>query len=78
MALVAYNVLSCVRAALRSVHGTGKIEAGISNYYLADEIEATYRGMMIAIPPSEWQIFHFYDPGTSLCHPQRTGKQNAA
>ncbi len=58
MAMLAYNVLSCVRAALRSVHGTGKIEAGISNYYLADEIEGTYRGMMIAIPPSEWQIFH--------------------
>lgn len=36
----------------------GKIEAGISNYYLADEIEGTYRGMMIAIPPSKWQVFH--------------------
>ncbi len=58
MAMLAYNVLSCVRAALRSVHGTGKIEAGISNYYLADEISGTYRGMMIAIPPIEWQIFH--------------------
>jgi hypothetical protein len=40
------------------VHGTGKIEAGISNYYLADEVEGTYRGMMIAIPPAHWQIFH--------------------
>lgn len=57
MALVAYNVLSCVKAALRSVHGEGKIEAGISNYYLADEIEGTYRGMMIAVPPIEWQVF---------------------
>ncbi len=58
MALVAYNVLSCVKASLRSVHGAGKIEAGISNYYLADEISGTYRGMMIAIPPNEWQVFH--------------------
>jgi hypothetical protein len=57
MALVAYNVLSCVKAALRSVHGTGKIEAGISNYYLAEEVEGTYRGMMIAIPAIHWQIF---------------------
>lgn len=56
--MLAYNVLSCVRAALRSVHGTGKIEAGISNYYLADEISGTYRGMMIAIPTIEWQVFH--------------------
>ena len=30
MALLAYNVLSTLRAALRSVHGTGKIEAGLS------------------------------------------------
>jgi hypothetical protein len=57
MALVAYNVLSCVKAALGSVHGTGKIEAGISNYYLAEEVEGTYRGMMIAIPAIHWQIF---------------------
>jgi hypothetical protein len=58
IALVAYNVLSTVKAALRSVHGTEKIEAEISSYYLADEIKGTYRGMMIAIPPEEWRVFH--------------------
>jgi hypothetical protein len=58
IALVAYNVLSVVKAALRSVHGTDKIETEVSNYYLADEIRGTYRGMMIAIPPEEWGIFH--------------------
>ena len=57
IALVAYNVLSTVQAALRSVHGTEKIEAEISSYYLADEIKGTYRGMMIAIPPQEWCVF---------------------
>lgn len=57
IALVAYNVLSVVKAALRSVHGTDKIETEVSGYYLADEIKGTYRGMMIAIPPQEWQIF---------------------
>jgi hypothetical protein len=40
-----------VKAALR-------IETEVSNYYLADEIRGTYRGMMIAIPPEEWGIFH--------------------
>ncbi len=25
---------------------------------LADEIKGTYRGMMIAIPPEEWRVFH--------------------
>jgi hypothetical protein len=53
----AYNVLYCVKAALRSVHGTGKIEAVISNYYLAEEVEGTYRAMMIAIPAIHWQNF---------------------
>ncbi len=57
MALLAYNALSTLRAALRSVHGTGKIEAGLSNYYLTEEITMTYRGMMIAIPPPHWEIF---------------------
>ena len=58
MALLAYNALSTLRAALRSVHGTGKIEAGLSNYYLTEEITMTYRGMMIAIPSQHWSIFH--------------------
>lgn len=58
IALVAYNVLSVVKAALRSVHGTDKIETEVSSYYLADEIRGTYRGMMIAIPPEEWRVFH--------------------
>lgn len=40
-----------------SVHGTDKIETEVSSYYLADEIKGTYRGMMIAVPPQEWQIF---------------------
>lgn len=57
IALVAYNVLSTVQAALRSVHGTEKIETEVSSYYLADEIKGTYRGMMIAIPPDEWCVF---------------------
>jgi len=55
VALVAYNLLSVVKATLRSVHGTGKIEAGISNYYLVEEIQATYHGMMIALPDAEWE-----------------------
>ncbi|NJL51430.1 MAG: transposase [Hydrococcus sp. SU_1_0] len=58
VALVAYNILSVVLAALRSIHGVEKIEQEVSSYYLVDEISATYRGMMIAIPPQQWQVFH--------------------
>ncbi|MEM8673016.1 MAG: transposase [Cyanobacteria bacterium P01_G01_bin.67] len=58
VALVSYNILSVVFAALRSVFGIVKIEQEVSSYYLADEIRGTYRGMMIAIPSQEWQIFN--------------------
>ncbi len=55
MALVAYNLFSCLKAVLGSVHGTDQIEGKLSYYYLADELEGTYRGMMIALPPCDWQ-----------------------
>jgi hypothetical protein len=57
MALVAYNILSVLLAALRSVHGAGKVDAGISSYYLAEEIQGTYRGMMIDLDDIQWEIF---------------------
>jgi hypothetical protein len=54
VALVAYNVLATIRAALRSEHGGEAVEAKVSNYHLANEVATTYEGMMIALPPSEW------------------------
>ncbi|MDJ0597638.1 MAG: transposase [Crocosphaera sp.] len=57
VALVSYNILSVVLAALRSIHGTQKIELEVSSFYLIDEISGIYRGMMIAIPPQEWEVF---------------------
>src|SRR3954447_25997167 len=56
VALVSYNVMSVVKAALRSVHGVEAVEE-VSGYYLADEIAGTHRGMMIAIPEDEWVVF---------------------
>ena len=55
MALVAYNLLATVKAALRAVHGAGKVEAGLSWYYLVEDVQATYRGLSIAIEPDYWQ-----------------------
>lgn len=57
IALVAYNVWAVVQAALRRVHGVEKVEQEVSGYHLAQEMSATYRGMMIALPPSEWAVF---------------------
>jgi len=67
MALVAYNALAIVWAALRAVHGEKTITEEVSGYYIANEIAETHRGMMIAIPPPHWAVFttmsdaHFVD-----------------
>jgi hypothetical protein len=55
MALVAYNLLSVLRAALRAAHGVDTIEEGLSIYYVCDEVAATSRGMMVAVPEDYWQ-----------------------
>jgi hypothetical protein len=57
VALVAYNAVSVVKAAMGAVHGREKIEQEVSGYYLAAEIASTYEGMMIAVPPQEWACF---------------------
>ena len=55
-ALVAYNVFSTAKAAMRAQHGVEVIEEGLSDYYVADELSGTYRGMMIAVPEPEWNV----------------------
>lgn len=60
MALVAYNVLSTVKAALRGEYGAEKINNEISGYYLADEVAGAWRGMMIVLPAEYWTE-HFTD-----------------
>ena len=57
VALVAYNVMSTIKAALRSVHGEKMVAEEVSGYYVAEEIQMTHRGMMIAIPEDEWVVF---------------------
>jgi hypothetical protein len=63
MAFATYNILATIRAVLGSVHGVGKVEAGLSDYYLVDEIQGTYRGMMISIPAPHWQVFETFSVG---------------
>ena len=54
MALVAYNLVSTLKGVLASVHGSDCLEK-LFYYYLAEELDATYQGMMIALPLSDWQ-----------------------
>ena len=57
LALLAYNAVSLIKAALRSAHGRQKVNDEVSGYYLALEISRTYDGMMIAIPAPYWTCF---------------------
>lgn len=57
VALASSNVYATTKAALRAAHGTETVEAEVSDYYLADELSGTYRGMMIAIPAECWGVF---------------------
>jgi IS4 transposase len=58
LAMVAYNLMVFTRAGVAA--GVGEEISGpevISTYYLALEVASTTRGMLIAVPPSEWQRF---------------------
>lgn len=57
LALVAFNAVSLLKAALRAVHGEATVNETVSGYYLNLEIRGTYDGMMIAIPERHWTIF---------------------
>lgn len=47
MALVCYNVLSVVLAALRAVHGAETVQEKVSFYYLCDEVAGNHRGLEV-------------------------------
>src|SRR5216684_3076838 len=62
LALVAYNMLAVVMAALRSVHGEETIDHDLSLSDVANDIAQTYHGMMIAIPEDAWRVFRRMRP----------------
>jgi hypothetical protein len=61
LALVAYNAVSLIQAALRAVHGAAKIEAELSWYYVCLHLSKVYTGMMIAVPAKYWDLFRRLD-----------------
>jgi len=62
VAACSYNLLAAVKGALRGVHGEEKMDAEVSNFFLTDEISGVYRGMMIALPAKEWEVFQEMSP----------------
>ena len=58
VAVLAFNALSTIRAAIEQQHGIEpNAPAGISLYYVANEIRTGYRGMMIAVPTTVWDRY---------------------
>jgi IS4 transposase len=57
VAASSYNVLAALKGVLRGVHGEEKVEQEVSNFYLTNEIQSVYGGMMVALPPTTWKRF---------------------
>jgi hypothetical protein len=55
LAVVTYNLLSVVKSCVVKVHGEVVPRDRLSGYYLAEEISASYRGMLIAVRPKTWK-----------------------
>lgn len=52
--VVTYNVLSTIKSAIGVAHQDPSLPADLSGYYLAEEVAATYGGMVISIEPRQW------------------------
>lgn len=56
LALVASNAVALLKGAVRAEHGPEVVET-MSVYYAALDIQQVHRGMMIALPPPQWEAF---------------------
>ena len=66
LALVAYNMLAGVMAALRRVHGAETMDQELSLYSVANDIAQTSHGMMSALPEDEWRVFSRMRPAAMV------------
>lgn len=57
VALVAYNIVSTIKAALRAAHGHRLVQETVSNFYIAEDVRADHHGLELAVPPEQWQTF---------------------
>ena len=57
LAVVAYNVLSVVQAAVAAAHDLEAEAMELSTYFVAHEVRATYVGLVVAVAPATWAPF---------------------
>jgi IS4 transposase len=60
VAIVAYNVLALITRAITVQHRLDSEKLEVSSYYLANEIQGHYRGMMLIVAPSAWDAYEQY------------------
>jgi IS4 transposase len=59
VAILAFNALSAIQSAVERQHGIEpQDKAGVSLYYVANEIKIGHHGLMIAVPSEVWQPYH--------------------
>jgi hypothetical protein len=76
---VASNTLAVVKAALRSVPGVAPVQEEVSGSSRADEGAGTSRGMRIAIPALDWEVFRTVSlPGLAAWLPELAGRVRLA
>ncbi len=61
-ACAAYNAVAVVKAAIRAAQGKKYVEEELSMYYLTLEVAQVTAGMMIAVPPENWEVFRKMSP----------------
>jgi hypothetical protein len=80
LALVAYNIVSVVKGAIRAAWGADYVEEQLSMYYLTLEVTQVTKGMLIAVPSEHWEVFRtmttqaFADTMLDLARHMKTNK----
>jgi IS4 transposase len=62
LAVVAFNVLAVIEAAVAAAHDLQASGIEVSTYYIADDVRTDYRGMLIAIDAQVWSTFDAPSP----------------
>jgi IS4 transposase len=62
LAVIAFNVLAVIEAAVAAAHDLQEAGIEVSTYYVALDVRSDYSGMLIAIPPSAWAAFDDQSP----------------
>lgn len=57
MAIVAYNALAVLEAALRQVHGAETIDTEVSGYYMVNEMGRVSESLETLVEPEDWAAF---------------------